>query len=433
MKVLFKNLLVSTLCIVLSASAFAKVPPEKQEEVDAREKARSGKVMGNRVGKKVIAAFDLYNTDKDEDGNPVDNTMAAIELLLEVNAKKDFDVAMVNRYIGGMYATQDGKALEAIKYLKTAADLDILAFKDQSEVYRNLGALHMQEKMYKESIEYNKKYLEFSLDEDPKAYLSIANGYYELKQYDKVVAPAKKSIEYFAKWDKPNQNPYILVMASYYERKMYKEATKAVEELVKNFPEEEKWWLQLGSFYALTEDYKRALSTMNVAYKQGFFEKDTHYKRLAQLYANNGVPYKAGVILEKYMNEGVIKKDERSVIAVATTFQNAQEYDKAAKYFAEAAKLNNDPNTYRRLASALMISERFEEALAAYEKGLKANPTRKGQFLIGLGESNFYLENWQAAYDAFKEAAEEEDTSRSAKGWIGYVKDTANRKGVTLK
>jgi tetratricopeptide (TPR) repeat protein len=432
MKLSFKSLLVSTLCFSLSFAVLAKVPPEKEEEVKAREKARSGNAMGTRVGKKVIAAFDLYNIDKDEEGNPVDNTEEAIAILLDVDPKKDFDKAMVNRYIGGMYATVDGKAEEAIKYLKIAEELDALAFKDQAEVIKNLGALHMQERKFEEAIAYNKKYLEFSLDEDPKTYLSIANAYYELKQYDKVLAPARKSIEYFAKWDKPNQNPYILVMASFYERKMYKEATGALEDLVKVFPEEPKWWVQLGGFYALIEDYKRALSTMDVAYKNGYFEKDTHYKQLAQLYANNGVPYKSAIIQEKYMQEGILKKDDKSLSIMATTFQNAKEYAKAAKYFEEAANLANDAGLYRKQANALMILERHQEALNAFKKAMDIEPKNKGQIWLGIGETNFHLENWQAAYDAFREAEKISTTARTARGWLGYVKDTARRKGVNL-
>ena len=425
MKTLLKSSLVTSVLLVagLSFQADAKVPPEKKEEIKALEKARGGKVMGPRTGKKVIKAFDLYNEDQVEE---------ALAILLEINTKNSFDMATVNRYIGGMYAGMDNKGKDAIKHLKLAIEPDVLPFKDHAEALRNLGALEMNEKNYEASIKYNQMYLDFSLDQEPKVYLSIANAYYELKQYAKVVKPAQESIKYFAKWEKPNINPYILIMASYYERKMMPEATVAVENIVKAFPAEGKWWVQLGGFYALQEQNDKALSTYRLAYEQGFLEKDTHFKRLAQFYSNAGIPFKSAMVQEEQMNKGVIKKDEKGLSVMAQTFQNAKEFKKAAKYYGEAAKVDNDPDLYRKQGIALMASEDYKGAVKAFENAIKNKPKRIGPVYLALGEAEFYLENWKNSYEAFTKASENKRSARTASGWLGYVKDTANRKGVTL-
>ena len=231
-----------------------------------------------------------------------------------------------------------------------------------------------------------------------RSILTIANGYYELKQYAKVIEPANKSIEYFAKWDKPNQNPYILKMASYYERRMNKEATQVVEDLVKNFPEESKWWVQLGSFYALTEENEKALSTYRLALEQGFLDKEIHFKRLAQFYSNAGIPFKSASVQEEYMNKGIIEKNEKAYSVMAQTFQNAKEFKKAAKYYGLAAKEKNDADLYRKQGIALMASENYKDAVKAFEKSLEAKPKRKGPVYLAMGEAQFYLENWKKAH-----------------------------------
>ena len=425
MSSLLKTTLITSV-LMFSGVAFeanAKVPPEKAEQVKALEKARGGKVMGQRVGKKVLAAFDLYNEDQVNE---------ALAILLDIQAKNDFDAANVNRYIGGMYAGVDGKAKDAIKYLKMAADADVLPYRDHGEVLKNLGSLYTGERMYNEVIKYNQMYLDFSMDEDPKVYLSIANAYYEMKQYDKVVEPARKSIKYFEMWDKPNINPYIVVMASYYERKMMKEATKAVEDIVKTFPKEGKWWVQLGGFYALIEENEKALSTYRLANEQGFLTKETHFKRLAQFYANAGIPYKSAVIQEQKMNQGVLEKTEKSLSVMAQTFQNAKEFKKAAKYYGEAAKIDNNAESYRKQGIALMAAENYKAAVVALEKSLKAKPKRVGPVYLAIGEAQFYLENWKKSYVAFNKAKEIKASARTAKGWLGFVESTAKRKGVKL-
>ena len=109
MKRIVNNLLTAaTVCVLALSSTqlLAKVPPEKAEEIQKLEKARGGKVMGQRVGKKVINAFDLYNEDKVNE---------ALEILLEITAKDTVDKANVNRYIGGMYAGIEGKGTDAIQ------------------------------------------------------------------------------------------------------------------------------------------------------------------------------------------------------------------------------------------------------------------------------------------------------------------------------
>jgi predicted Zn-dependent protease len=410
-----------TLGVVTAPMVEAKVPADKQEELKKRKKERGGQALAPRIGKKVQKAFELYSEDKINE---------ALELLLELTPKDKFDIATVERFIGNMYAGIEGKAPIALKHLKTSLDTDELPFGDHAATLKLFADLSLQEKNYDDAIAHYQKYIDFSLDEDPNVYLRMANSYYELKQYDKVIAPAQKSISLF---EKPNQNPYVLIMASYYERKMNKEAVKAVEMLVKVFPTEPKWWAQLGMFYMLVEDYERGLSTLDVAYKQGYLSTSSQMKQLAQLYATNGIPYKAAMIQEKYISSGLIDKTEQSMAIMANTFQNAKEYAKAAKYYGEAAKVADEPaDLYRKQGNAYMILEDFPKAVSAYENSLKEGIKRKGIVYMGIAEANFYLEKWKDAYKAILEAKKDKAVAKSASGWQGYIKETASRKGVVL-
>ena len=422
MRKITKLLLVSALSanMLWVPASIAKVPADKQAEVQERKKARGGKALGPRVGKKVQTAFELYGEEK---------LTEALDLLLDIETSNKFDKAFIDRYIGSMYASIDGKTDVAIKHLLDSYKANQLPFDDHAGVIKLIADLSLQEKQYERAVKFYKEYLTFSLDEDANTYLRMANAFYELKQYDAVITPAKRAIALF---DKPNQNPYILIMASYYDRKMYKQTVTAVENLVKAFPKEGKWWRQLGMFYMMVEDYERGLSTLEVAYNQGYLEKENHFKQLAQLYATNGIPYKAAIIQEKYINNGIIKKNVQSLTTMANTFQNAKEYAKAAKYFGEAAVIENDADLYRRQGNVLMGVEDYKGAVVAYEKALAAGIKTKGKVYMGIAESNFYLEKWHQAYAAVLEAKKDKATVRNAKGWEGYIKDKASRNGVRL-
>ena len=94
---------------------------------------------------KVQKAFELYSTD-DIDG--------ALVLLLDIEAKKEYDKAYVARFIAVMYATKGNQEEKAISYLKQAVEPDVLNEVDHGEAIKLLADLQMQTKKYKEALKY---------------------------------------------------------------------------------------------------------------------------------------------------------------------------------------------------------------------------------------------------------------------------------------
>lgn len=411
--------LLTSLVLMSAPFAHAKVPADKVAEVEKRKKERGGEVLGARIGKKVGKAFELYSEEK---------ITEALALLLELEPKSDFDKAYVERFIGNMYATLQ-KPNEALEYLVRAEKLDRLPFRDHSDVLKLIADLNLQEKNYDSAIEYYQKFLDFTLDNNADVYFRMSNSYYELGKYNKAIEHARKAIQFA---EEPKENYYVLVMASYYEMKDNVNATKATEDLVRNFPENKRWWPQLGSFYSLTEDYEKGLATMSIAYKNGFLEKENHFKQTAQLYATQGVPFKAAQIQEKHMKAGDIERNERNLSALASTYRNAKEFDKAAKYYGEAGDVSKDPDYYRRQGDMLLVAEDFKAAIKAYEKALDGGIKKKGTVYLSIADANYQLRDFKEAYVAINEAVKDKNTAKSAKAWVGYIKDAAERNGVKL-
>lgn len=382
---------------------------------------RSTQLVGPAVGKKVQAAFELYSAE-DIDG--------ALVLLLDIDATKDYDKAYVDRFIAVMYATKGDNEDKAIQYLKLAIAPDILNEGDQGESIKLLADLQMQTKAYKEALSNYQKWMEFTGKEDGQTYVKMANAYYELGQLDKVIAPADKAIAAFG--DKQNQNPYILKITSFYERKKYPEAIKTLETVVQLFPESKQWWTQLGMFYLLVENYDKGTQTLDLAYKQGFLVKESEIKTLANLYSQLGMPYKAAKLLEKNIESGVVKRDDSSLVALANAYHSAQNINNAAKYYGELAKMTNDAKYYLKQGMLLKQDEQFKPAIVALNKALELDANDPGRIYMSLAESHFYLEEYKAANIAIKKAIADPKTSKSARSWAAFIKDTADRKKVSI-
>jgi Tfp pilus assembly protein PilF len=419
---MFKKL--ATALVIASAVTTVQLPLSfdvNAAEAKQEKKKRPTQLVGPSVGKKVQKAFELYSAD-DIDG--------ALVILLDIDASKEYDKAYVNRFIAVMYATKGNQEDKAISYLSQAVEADILNESDHGEAIKLLADLQMQTKKYEEALKNYAAWMEFTGKEDAGTYVKIAQAQYELRRLDKMVEPADKAIALYG--DKPNQNPYILKLTSYYERKMYKEGVGVLETVLQLFPENKQWWTQLGMFYLLVEDYEKALQTLDMAYKQNFLEKESELKTLASLYQSNGVPYKAARLLEKHINSGEIKRDDQTLSSLANAFHAAQHIDLAAKYYGEVAKLTNEAQHWRKQGMLLKQDEQFKGSIVALNKALEKDVKNKGSIHMSLAESHFYLGQYKQAHVEIKRAMQDPKSRKAARSWKSFIEDTARRKGVAI-
>lgn len=419
---MFKKL--ATALVIASAVTTVQLPLSfdvNAAEAKQEKKKRPTQLVGPSVGKKVQKAFELYSAD-DIDG--------ALVILLDIDASKEYDKAYVNRFIAVMYATKGNQEDKAISYLSQAVEADILNESDHGEAIKLLADLQMQTKKYEDALKNYAAWMEFTGKEDAGTYVKIAQAQYELRRLDKMVEPADKAIALYG--DKPNQNPYILKLTSYYERKMYKEGVGVLETVLQLFPENKQWWTQLGMFYLLVEDYEKALQTLDMAYKQNFLEKESELKTLASLYQSNGVPYKAARLLEKHINSGEIKRDDQTLSSLANAFHAAQHIDLAAKYYGEVAKLTNEAQHWRKQGMLLKQDEQFKGSIVALNKALEKDVKNKGSIYMSLAESHFYLGQYKQAHVEIKRAMQDPKSRKAARSWKSFIEDTARRKGVAI-
>ena len=419
MNKIFSSLLLIVSVVLIQLPIAAEVSAASAEKSEKPE--RKTQLVGPAVGKKVGKAFELYSAD---------DIPGALVLLLDIEANKVYDRAYVDRFIAVMYATLGNEEAKAIEYLKAAVKPDVLNEADHGGSIKLLADLQMQTKAYEEALVSYKAWMDFTGESDGDTWTKIAQAHYELKQLDKMIVPADNAIAAYG--DKQNKNPYILKLTSYYETKKYQDAVKTLETVIQIFPEDKTWWTQLGMFYLLVEDYKKGLETLDLAYKQGYLVKESEIKTLASLYSQNGVPYKAALLLEKHIDSGLVKRDDKNLSSLANAWHAAQHIDKAAKYYGELAKMTNLAKHYSKQGMLLKQSEQFKPAIVALNKALELGVENEGRLHMSIAESHFYLEQYKQAYKAINLAMKDPKTRKSAKGWVGFIKDTAQRKNVSI-
>ncbi|MEP1551362.1 MAG: hypothetical protein ABJJ91_01655, partial [Paraglaciecola sp.] len=177
---------------------------------------------------------------------------------------------------------------------------------------------------------------------------------------------------------------------------------------------------------------KKALSTFEVAYGQGYLTKAAEIKALSQLYTMNDIPIKAAKILEEHIESGLIEKDAKMLTSIATSYQQAKEFKEAASYYEQSALLSSDPDMYQKQGVMLYIAERYNESLVALQKALDGGSDKVGRIHLTMMEANFYKGSFKTAYKHVLEAKKDKSTARSARSWEPYIKEKAKNRGITL-
>lgn len=380
-------------------------------------------IVGERTGKKVQRAFEAYNEDR---------IAEAIQILIDIETSDTFDKAYVDRFVGNLLAAEKDRADEALVRLTASVSTKVLNDREHADTLRLLGDLNLQEKEYANAITWYNKWIDFTCKEDPAIYTRMAQGFYELKQLDKIIVPADKAIALYSKAGKVNKNPYVLKLTSYYERKDYPSTVKVAEELVRQFTDTPRWWTQLGFFYMLVEDYKKALSTFEMAHGQGYLTKASEFKALAQLYSTNDIPFKATKILEKYIGNGLIEKNEANYSLLANAHHASKNHKEAALNYEIAAKFDNNADLYRKQGLLLMSAEDYKGAVVAFEKALELGIEEPGRIHFSLMEANFYQNKFRTAYKYVLEAKKSKQLRRNAEAWAPYIKEKAKNRGITI-
>ncbi len=380
---------------------------------------RKSKALGQSTGKKIQKAFKAYGEDLFDE---------SIAILLEANPKGDFDKASVARFLGNLYAQKE-QYTKALTQLKLAADTDVLGGSEHGDTLRAVADLSMQDKNYKQAIEHYEKWMTFTCKTDAKVYTLLAVANVQLKNWNAAISYADKGIAFS---DKPVKDLYSIKVNAFYNIKQNKNAVKVLETAVQIFVDDGALWRQLAQFYLATENYKKSLATYDLAYKADFLESASDITKLSQLLNQSGSSYRAAKIFDKHMKAGLIEKTEKNLKSLAVFYQGAKEFKLAADRFGEAAVIDNDAKLYLKQGQLLTLTQRYGQAVNAFNKALKAKIKNTGAVHVELGRAYLELKQYKSAYKSFNLAMKDKKAARTAKGMLSYVKEKARIHNVTL-
>ena len=351
---------------------------------------------------------------------------ASLEHVLAKVKKSKFDRAAVNQMLGVVYANQE-KYDQALKYFKASLADDALHLAAAQQVRYNLSQLLMMKGRYQEGIDQLKIWmanLEEGVEVPASAWIMLANGYSRMERWAKVVEPAKNAI---AASENPPESWYTLLLAAHYEQKQLPEAIKVLETLVTLAPQKKQYWLQLSGMNMSLKRDGQALAALRAAYRHGLFDKESDYTQLANFLTYQQVPYQAGVVYSKGMEQGTVANSFENYKKLANFWTHARENDKAIDAYYEALALDKQPDLQVKLARLLARAERFDELLKlADSPAEKMSEKQRGEMLFLSGMAHYQLGDSRKALALMEQATQVKSSRGQANSWIGFLQQDLN-------
>jgi len=419
-------LLVAVVAPNASISGAVVVAAEKEEPKYKNVKTRKRQSVGARCSKAL---------EKVQPEIELENWAGSLEMLkeIEVNVKtcaSDYEQTQVWKFSAYIYYSLDDYK-NAIRSYRRVVDGEGTPIELKLDTRYTLAQLYTVLEDYKNAAKELEIWMEASLIVGADAKMLLAQIYYQLERKNDSLRFVNEAIaDVEAKAILPKEGWWGLQRVLYYEKNDYKKVVNILEKLVKHYP---KWtyWRQLGGMYGEQEREMDRLVATEMVYLNGELSKESQVLSMAYMYLGAEVPYRAAVIIDKGMKDGIIKRSAKNLEILGTAWYQAKDLNNAVKALENASKKSDTGNLQARLAGIYLDLGRDAEAYKAATRADKKGDVKKpdSNFLV-MGNALINLNCYKDAVGAFKKSlkvAKDKKGKRYPKQWIRYAETEGSR------
>jgi tetratricopeptide (TPR) repeat protein len=331
-----------------------------------------------------------------------------------------YEKAQLYTAYGFIYFNQSDYAKSIASYEKVLLQENLPEGMETGTLY-TLAQLLFQNEEYERSIDSLNRWLAATPDPAPDPYILLGQAYYQLERHREAIEPVRKAIEIAKnKGRQIQENWYLLLRVFYYELEEYEQALDTLKILVREHPKRQ-YWLHLAALYGELDRERERLHVYEIAYLQGFLERGDEIRLLAQLLLEADVPYRAGVVLQQGLGDGLVEKSAENYRLLSQAWTLAHEDHRAIEALKAAAALSDDGELAARLAHVYLNIDEWSEAATAARAALQKGVHDEDQIQLLLGMALFELERYDEAKSAFRGAMSSPDSRNAALQWINYI------------
>jgi len=402
------------------STATAQDAPKKERET------RKTPALRNNIYERLAEAQAFAEAKQYTEAEAVLNDM------LDATSKKSklnrYELANVyNTYAYLRYAVEDYDG--ALNYYQKVIDQrpEIPLALEINTLY-TVAQLYFLQENWRKGIDTLNTWMSVTDTPSTNAYVLLANGYFQLKDYDKSLSNIQIAIDRDEAAGKlPKEQWYNLARFIHFDRDNFREALDILEILIMYYPKKQ-YWVQASHLYGEEKDEARQLAILEATYEQNLLDRSQDIVLLSQLYLQAEVPFPAARAMEKGLADDIVEKESKNYELAGVAWRQAQEVTKSLPMLEAAASKSEKGELYARLGNVYLDVDKNKEAVEALKRGLdRGGVKRPDQARLALGMAYFNLGDFNAARRAFREARKDKRARSYADQWLKYITSEENR------
>lgn len=418
--------------VVEVSSAVAQVKAKNKHAGEQRKFPN----LTESFGKKITEAAG-YLQPADETVKP--DPRKALQLLSEMAANSAkanaYELVLLHQYTGYAHLGSENypKAIESFN--KMLAQSPNMPIGTESATIRIVGQLYSQMDNPKKALETLLKWTEYEDTLKPDDSYMFSTLYYQLEDNRNALLNINEAVKNQEAAGKvPAESWYILQRGLYYEKEDYKSALVILEKLIKHYPKTQ-YWKQLSQVYYVVDRPKDSLYAFEACYLMGGLTTEKDLIRLASMYLEAEVPYKAAKVLKKGIyTDKIVDPTAKNLKLLADSLRLAQNAKESLAEYEKAATKSTDGDLIIGLAQAYLATDKFKDASKWGRQALKAGKLKRVDHAnLTVAQAEFELKNFEEAIKFFKEAGKDARSSKVAAQWVSYSQKEKARLAALAK
>lgn len=266
-----------------------------------KEKPAAKQKLSPAVGKPLVAAQEAMNAKN------WDEALVQIEAARAVEPKTPYDAFMVDE-LGWYVYLQKKDYVKSAEALERSLASGMVPEADKQQRLRALTQMTLQNKQYDKALSYGTEYLKIQPD-DTEIALSLAQARYLSGDY----TGARTSVEQLiAGSPKPPEQALLLALRSNYELKDDAGTVRALEGLVRHYPQPKYWEDLLNAQLFRTKEDRGLRALYRLMEDTGTLDKGEEYAEMGTTLVTGGFPNEAKQVLERGMAKNLFGADSKS-------------------------------------------------------------------------------------------------------------------------
>ncbi|MEC7095131.1 MAG: hypothetical protein VXW93_00750, partial [Pseudomonadota bacterium] len=298
---------------------------------------------------------------------------AVLNDMLDATSKKSklnrYELANVyNTYAYLRYAVEDYDG--ALDYYQKVIDQrpEIPLALEINTLY-TVAQLYFLQENWRKGIDTLNTWMSVTDTPSTNAYVLLANGYFQLKDYDKSLSNIQIAIDREESAGKvPKEQWYNLARFIHFDRDNFREALNVLELLIMYYPKKQ-YWVQASHLYGEEKDEARQLALLEATYEQNLLDRSQDIVLISQLYLQAEVPYPAARAMEKGLADDIVEKESKNYELAGVAWRQAQEVTKSLPMLEAAASKSEKGELYARLGNVYLDVDKNKEAVEALKRG----------------------------------------------------------------